>query len=158
MSPWRPCWKRSSKGVSKDPIIIEAGPSMSDVKVEPSTSGTKKVKKSPKTPIRFKSSPGKRPKPGTEKKPSTSKSGGLKKAVLSAATKGVTKKIGIDPEFVDSFGTDDEGGYTPKGKGKGKQPKAKKTEAEKLKEGWQPWDKPLKRGGLDYGTDDDDTD
>ena len=61
--------------------------------------------------------------------------------------------MGVDPKVVDTFDTEEEGGYTPKGKGKGKQPKkAKKTETEKLKEGWQPWDYPLRRG-LDYGTD-----
>ena len=64
------------------------------------------------------------------------------------------KKIGIDPKFVDSFDTDDEGGYSPKKKGKGKYPKAKKTEAEKLQEGWEGWDSPTK-GKLSYDTDDD---
>ena len=74
------------------------------------------------------------------------------------------KQIGVDPKLVDTFDTDDEGGkdneggYTPKGIGKGKKPKKiKKTEVEKL-HGWQPWDKPAERKGLDYGEDDTDTD
>ena len=44
-------------------------------------------------------------------------------------------KTGFGPEFLDRYETDDEGGYSPKGKGKGKYPKAKKIEAEKLQAG-----------------------
>lgn len=62
------------------------------------------------------------------------------------------KKIDIDPKFVDSFHADDEGGYTPKGKGK-RFKKAKKTEAKKL-QGWKDWDY-FMRQSLDYATDDD---
>ena len=137
--------KEIVKGVKRPqaaPIVVEAGPS--GIKVEPGPSGIKKEKKSPTTPI--------------PSKQSTDKSGGWKKAALSGATKTLMKQIGVDPKLVDTFDTDDEGGYTPKGKGKGKQPKKiKKTEVEKL-EGWQPWDKPVERKGLDYGEADDDDD
>ena len=130
------------------PVIIQDQPGPSGVKKEkktprPGPSGIKKETKSTKPPI--------------PPKPSTSKSGGWKKATLSGATKGLVKKIGVDPKFVDSFDTDDEGGYSPKKKGKGKYPKAKKTEAEKLQEGWEGWDSPT-RGKLDYDTDDTDYD
>ena len=135
--------KQIVKGVKKDPIVIDGGTSTSGIKIKPFTSGVKNEKKSSKPPI--------------PPKPSSGKSGGWKKAVLSGATKGSMKKIGVDPKFVDSFDTDD-GGYSPKGRGKGKQPvKAKKTETQKLTEGWEAWDYPLKRG-LDYGTDDEDSD
>ena len=133
------------------PVVIQPGPS--GVKREkrtpkPGPSGIKKEPKSTKPPIP--------PKPPSLKgsKTPTGKSGGWKKAALSGATKGLMKKIGIDPKFVDSFDTDDEGGYSPKKKGKGKYPKAKKTEAEKLQEGWEGWDSPAK-GKLSYDTDDD---
>ena len=128
------------------PFIIQPGPS--GIKKEkktpkPSTSGIKKDSKSPKTPI--------------PSKPSTGKSGGWKKATLTGTTKGVLRRIGIDPELVDRYDTEDEGDYTPKYKGKGKYPKAKKTEAEKLQEGWEGWDSPTRKT-LGYDTDDDDTD
>ena len=127
------------------PVIIQPGPS--GIKKEkktpkPSTSGIKKDTKSPKTPI--------------PSKPSTSKSGGFKKAALSGAIKGILKKIGVDPKFMDSYDTDEEGGYTPKRK-KQKYPKAKKTEAEKLQEGWENWDSPTRKT-LGYDMDDDDMD
>ena len=54
---------------------------------------------------------------------------------------------------MDYYDTEDEGGYTPKGK-KEKYPKAGKTEVQKLQECWENWDNPLKRG-LDYDTDTD---
>ena len=137
--------KEIVKGVKRPqaaPIIVEAGPS--GIKVEPGPSGIKKEKKSPKTPI--------------PSKPSTGKSGGWKKAALSGATKALMKQVGVDPKVVDSFDTDEEGGHTPKGIGKGKKPKKiKKTEVEKL-QGWQPWDKPAERKGLDFDEDDTDTD
>ena len=130
--------KQIVKGVKKDPIVIDGGPSTSGIKIKPSTSGVKKEKKSPKPPI--------------PPKPSSGKSGGWKKATLSGAAKGFLKSIGVDPKYIDD---DDDGGYSPKGKAKGKQPKkAKKTEWEKLTEGWESWDQPDKRK-LDYGTDDD---
>ena len=127
------------------PVIIQPGPS--GIKKEkktpkPSTSGIKKETKSTKTP--------------SSSKPSTSKSGSWKKAALTGATKGILRKIGVDPKFVDSYYTEDEGGYSPKekGNGKGKYPKAKKTEAEKFQEGWEGWDSPTRKT-LGYETDED---
>ena len=138
--------KQIIKGVNKDPtvpIIIkqeEATTPVSRIKKEPqqpSTSGVKKTPKGPKPPIP--------PKPSTlTKKPTTSKSGGLKKTMLSGATKGVLKSLGL--RYADD---EHEGGYSPKGKGKKKYPKAKKTTLQKLQEGWEDWDKPSKRK-LDY--------
>ena len=125
------------------PVVVQAGPS--GVKTEkktpkPGPSGIKKETKGSKPPI--------------PPKPSTGKSGGWKKAALSGATKGLMKKIGVDPKFVDKYDTEDEdeGGYSPKKKPKGKYPKAKKSETEKL---WEGWDSPTKKG-LDYDTDDSD--
>jgi len=60
-----------------------------------------------------------------------------RKTPLSDRAKRVLKSLGIDHE---------EGGYSPKGKGKTYK-KAKKTEAQKLQEGWEdfePWRKRLK--------------
>ena len=146
--------KQIIKGVNKDPtapIIIkqeettpvkqEATTPVIRIKTEPqpSTSSVKKTPKGPKPPIP--------PKPSTlTKKPTTNKSGGLKKTVLSGATKGVLKSLGLS----NSDKEEDEGGYSPKGKGKKKKyPKAKKTALQKLQEGWEDWDKPSKRK-LDY--------
>ena len=125
------------------PVIIQPGPS--GIKKEkktpkPSTSGVKQERKGTKIP--------------SSSKPSTGKSGGWKKAALSGASKGVLRKLGIDPKLIDKYDTDDEGGYSPKGKGKGKYPKAKKTEAEKLQEGWEGWDSPTRKT-LGYDTDSD---
>ena len=61
-------------------------------------------------------------KPTIPLKPSTSykSTGGVKKAALSAGTKALLKKIGVDPKFIDD--DDDEsddgkdGGYSPKKK------------------------------------------
>lgn len=53
---------------------------------------------------------------------------------------------------MDYYDTEDEG-YTPKGK-KEKYPKARITEVQKLQQGWENWDNPLKQG-LDYDTDTD---
>jgi len=59
----------------------------------------------------------------------------VKKAALSAGRKQLLSSLGIE---------DDDGGYSPKGKAK-KYQKAKKTEAEKLREGWEDWDAPIRR-------------
>jgi len=48
-----------------------------------------------------------------------------------------------------------EGQDSPKGAAKTYK-KRKKTEVEKLKEGWELWTKPPKRGPLDYDTDEED--
>ena len=101
------------------------GPSGVKIKKEsPSTSGIKKGTL-PKTPI-----------------PSTSGT----KTKLSSKTLEVLKSAGVDPHLIAQY--DPEGGYSPKGKGKGKHPKAKKTELEKLEEGWQGWGEKKK---LSYG-------
>ena len=131
------------KGVNKDPTtpIIIKQEATTPVKIkepqQPSTSGVKKTPKGPKPPIP--------PKPSTlTKKPTTSKKGVLSKTVLSRATKGVLKSLGLRYSH-----DEDKGGYSPKGKGKKKYPKAKKTPLQKLQEGWEDWDKPSKRQ-LDY--------
>ena len=133
--------KQIIKGVNKDPTtpIIIKQESDTPVKIkkepQPSTSGVKKTPKGPKPPIP--------PKPSTlTKKPTTSKKEGLSKTVLSGATKGVLKSLGLSYD-------EDKGGYSPKGKGKKKAKKAKKTALQKLQEGWEEWDKPTKRQ-LDY--------
>ena len=138
-------------------IINKEYPAPVVIQDQPGPSGIKREKKTPKPGPSGIKKETKGTKPTIPPKPPSSKSGGWKKATLSGATKGLMKKIGVDPKFVDSFDTDEEGGYSPKKKGKGKYPKAKKTEAEKLQEGWEGWDSPTK-GKLDYGTDDDDTD
>ena len=120
--------KNTSRGTKTPKIKEEA---------TPSTPGVKKETKGTKPPI--------------PPKPSSSKSGGWKKAALSGATKATLRKIGIDPKLIDKYDTDDEGGYSPKGKGKGKHPKAKKSEAEKLQEGWEGWDSPTRKT-LGYDT------
>ena len=78
---------------------------------------------------------------------------------MTGATKGILRKAGVNPKLIDRYDTDDEGGYSPKGKnkGKGKYPKTKKTEAQKLQEGWEGWDSPTRKT-LGYDTDDNDTD
>ena len=131
------------------PVVIQPGPS--GIKREkrtpkPGPSGIKKESKSTKPPIP--------PKPPSLK--GTSKSEGWKKAALSGAAKATLRKLGIDSKFLDKYDTEDEdeGGYSPKKKPKGKYPKAKKTEAQKLQEGWEGWDSPTK-GSLSYDTDDD---
>ena len=141
--------KQIIKGVNKDPtvpIIIKQEATtrvkeeaVSKIKKEPqpSTSGVKKTPKGPKPPIP--------PTPSTlTKKSTTSKSGGLKKTVLSGATKGVLKSLGL--RYSDD---EDEGGYSPKGKGKKKCPKAKKTALQKRQQDWEDWDK-LSERKLDY--------
>ena len=131
------------------PVIIQDQLGPSGIKREkrtpkPGPSGIKKESKSTKPPIP--------PKPPSSK--GTSKSEGWKKAALSGAAKSTLRKLGIDSKFLDKYDTEDEdeGGYSPKKKPKGKYPKAKKTEAEKLQEGWEGWDT---KGSLSYDTDDD---
>ena len=153
-SPAENLLKQIIKGVNKDPaapIIIkqETVTPVSRIKKEqPSTSGIKKGSTGLKPPIP--------PKPPIPSKPSSkskskskSKSGGFKKTVLSGATKGVLKSLGVS--YTDS---EDEGGYSAKGKGKKKHLKAKKTTLQKLQEGWEDWDAPSKRK-LDYDDTDD---
>ena len=136
-TPTKSLLKQIVKGVNKDPatpIIIkqEATTPVKEEATTPiSTSGVKKAPKGPKPPIP--------PKPS-----STSKSRGFKKTVLSGVTKGVLKSLGLS--YSDN---EDEGGYSPKGKGKKKYPKVKKTTLQKLQEGWEEWDAPSKRK-LDY--------
>ena len=127
----------------KKPAPVVVTPRPSRMKMEPATPGPSGVKMSTAKPLVP-------PKPPSLKTPPTStmkkKSGGFKKAALSGATKGFLKSIGIDPKFIDDEDEDE----TPKA-AKGKQPKKiKKTEAERLTEGWEEWDKPTKRK-LSYG-------
>ena len=89
-------------------------------KESPSTSGIKKGSLS-KTPI-----------------PSTSG----KKTALSAKSQAFLKSLGLEPGWYAG-----ETPYSPKDV-KGKHPKAKKTELEKLEEGWQGWGEKKK---LTYG-------
>ena len=122
------------------PVIIQPGPS-----------GIKKERKTPKPGPSGIKKETKGTKPSIPPKPSSGKS--WKKSALSGATKGVLKKVGIDPKFIDKYDTDDEdeGGYSPRSKGKGKYPKAKQSEAEKL---WEGWDSPTRKT-LGYDTDSD---
>ena len=114
------------------------------IKKEPATPGPSGIKKTPST-----SKPPIPPKPASlQKSTSEKKSGGFKKAVLSGAAKGFLKSIGVDPKYIDE---DEEEEETPKARPKGKQPKkTKQTEAEKLSQGWEGWDEPLRRK-LSYG-------
>ena len=123
------------------PVVIQPGPS-----------GVKKEKKSPKPGPSGIKKETKGTKPTIPPKPPSLK--GSKKKTLSASTKKTLREVGVDPKLIDSYDTDDEGGYSPKKKPKGKYPKAKKTEAQKLQEGWEGWDSPTK-GSLSYDTDDD---
>ena len=107
------------------------------------------MKKEPATPGPSGVKPPIPPKPSSLKptQSSTKKSGGFKKAALSGAAKGFLRSIGVDPKHIDD---DDDESETPKG-AKGKQPKKiRKTETERLTEGWEEWDKPTKRK-LSYG-------
>ena len=140
--------KQIIKGVNKDPaapIIIKeetVTPVSRIKKKQPSTSGIKKGSTGLKPHIP--------PKPSSKSKSkSKSESGGFKKTVLSGATKGVLRSLGLS--YTDN---EDEGGYSPKGKGKKKHLKAKKTALQKLQEGWEDWDTPSKRK-LDYDDTDD---
>ena len=130
--------KKIIKQSAKKPAPVVVTPRPSKMKMEPATPGPSGVK--PPLP----------PKP-TSLKPSTSKktSGGFKKAALSGAAKGFLKSIGVDPKFIDD--DDDAPDESPKAAAKGKRPKKiKKTEAEKLAEGWEEWNNPTKRK-LSYG-------
>ena len=125
--------KRILKQKTPAPVVVTPRPSK--MKMEPATPGPSGIKMSKPTPI-------KTPPTSTGKK----KSGGFKKAALSGAAKGFLKSFGVDPKFVDD---DDEDESPPAAKGK--QPKKiKKTETERLAEGWEEWDKPTKRK-LSYG-------
>ena len=119
------------------PVIIQPGPS-----------GIKKEKKTPKPGPSGIKKETKGTKPTIPPKPFAEK--GSRKT-LSASTKATLRKAGVDPKVIDSYDTDEEGGYSPKGKGKGKYPKAKKSEAEKL---WEGWDSPTRKT-LGYDTDSD---
>ena len=88
------------------------------------------------------------PRPEKKPKPSTS---GYKTPASSVIPKGLSPAA---KQALKDLGWK-EGNDSPKGGGKGKK-KIRKTEAEKLKEGWEPWTKLAKRGPLDYGTDEED--
>jgi len=124
--------KQIIKGVNQPPAAAQAPVIIKQEPATPSTSGLKKEFKFPKT------STGKEPPVPPE--PATT---GKKKA-MSESQKEFLRSIGVAEKYID----DDDGGYSPKGKGKGKTyKKAKKTEAEKLQEGWEdfePWRKGLK--------------
>jgi len=112
--------KQILKGANKEqapPVIIKQEPL--------DTTGLKKELKTPKPTIQSKPS----------KRSSKSLKGSVKKAALSAGRKQLLSSLGIE---------DDDGGYSPKGKAKTYK-KAKKTEAEKLREGWEDWDAPIRR-------------
>ena len=108
----------------------------------------KKIVKStdPATPgpsgVKIEPSSIKKEKPSKASIPSTSG----KKTTLSTKNKEFLMSIGVDPKYID-----DDGGYTPKGKGKQPLKKAKKTELQKLQEGWEGWDEPTKKK-LGYDT------
>ena len=116
-------------GKTPTPVVVKTEtPRTSKVKMETATPGPSgvKIKKEVRTP-----KPPVPPKPSTLETP---KSGGFKKAALSEATKGFLKSIGVDPKFIDD---DEDESQVAKG-GKGKQPKKiRKTEAERLTEGWE---------------------
>ena len=139
--------KKLVKQTSKKPAPVIVTPRPSKMKMEPATPGPSKMKMEPASPgpsgIKMsKPTPVKTPPPSTGKK-----SGGFKKAALSGAAKGFLKSFGVDPKFVDDDDDEDE----PPPAAKGKQPKKiKKTETERLAEGWEEWDKPTKRK-LRYG-------
>ena len=163
--------KKILKGVNKDPVAHIT------IKEEPPSTKKKSVKKkviSTKRPIK--------PRPSTSKKASPSTSGQPKTTAFSEAAKSFLRNRGIQEQFIEgstpstvrkvpsaattskkyskktqkvleSLGLD-EGGYSPTDV-RGKKPKkAKKTEFEKLQEGWEDWDYPYRRE-LDYDTDSD---
>ena len=109
-SPAENLLKQIIKVVNKDPaapIVIkqEVATPVSKIKEQqPSTSGVKKGSTGLKPPIP--------PKPSSK-----SKSQGFKKTVSLGATKVVLKSLGLTYKDTDS---EDEGGYSPKGKGKKK--------------------------------------
>ena len=136
--------KKIIKQTGKRPTPVVVTPRPSKMKMEPATpgpSGIKKEMSATKPPVPPKPST---PQPSASKK----KSGGFKTAALSGATKGFLKFLGIDSKFIDD--DDDAEDESPKA-AKGKQPKKiRKTEAERLAEGWEEWDNPTKRK-LSYG-------
>ena len=130
-APLESLLKKLVKQTGKKPAPVIVTPRPSKMKMEPATPGPSGMSKP--TPIKT---------PPT----STKKSGGFKKAALSGAAKGFLKSFGVDPKFVDDDDDDE-----PPQAAKGKQPKKiKKTETERLAEGWEEWDKPTKRK-LSYG-------
>jgi len=147
--------KKILKGVNKDPaapiIIKEEPPSTKKkpvIKEKPPSTKKKIVKKkviSTKRPILFKPSTSKKAPPVT---PST-----IRKVPPAATTSKISRYSEATQKVLRKLGLD-EGGYSPTDV-KGKKPKkAKKTEFEKLQEGWEDWDYPFRRG-LDYDTDSD---
>ena len=135
-APLESLLKKLVKQTGKKPAPVIVTPRPSKMKMEPATPGPSGIKMSKPTPI-------KTPPTSTGKK----KSGGFKKAALSGAAKGFLKSLGVDPKFVDDDDDEDESPQAAKGK----QPKKiKKTETERLAEGWEEWDKPTKRK-LSYG-------
>ena len=110
----------------------------------------KRVKKectTPKTSV--KKATGKKTKPAKEKQkrtlPATPTLGPSGIKTIPKSISGKAKKALRDLGWI-------EGQDSPKGAAKSCK-KQKKTEVEKLKEGWEPWTKPPKRGPLDYDAD-----
>jgi len=153
--------KQIIKGVKKEPkatapvVIKQEAATPKPVKKEAASPKPKKKRVHPAKKIKFKpftsgiKKETKTPKPPITPKPSTNKKGSVKKAVLSGAAKGFLRSVGIDERFIEN--EDDSGGYSPNSKKK-KYKKAKKTEVEKLKEGWEDFEKPWRRR-LGYDTD-----
>jgi len=119
--------KQIIKGVNQPPaapVVIKQEPAT------PSTSGFKKEFKKPSISK----------KPPVPPKPTAKSAPGK---LMTESQKEFLRSIGVAEKYID-----DDGGYSPKGKTKGKTyKKAKKTEAEKLQEGWEdfePWRKGLK--------------
>ena len=124
--------KEIIKGVQQQPQVIEIDTPDKPVK-----------KRSPKTSVKKKYKPSKRP------PKHLSGSSAEKKLIpqgLSPRANEALKDLGW-LEDVDS----------PKPtKGAVKPKKKRKTEVEQLREGWEPWNKPGKRGALSYDTDEED--
>ena len=135
-TPLESLLKKLVKQTGKKPAPVIVTPRPSKMKMEPATPGPSGIKMSSTKPTPIKTPPA-----STGKK----KSGGFKKAALSGAAKGFLKSFGVDPKFVD----DDEDESPQAAKGKPPK-KIKKTETERLAEGWEEWDKPTKRK-LSYG-------
>lgn len=107
----------------------------------------KKERSTPKTSI--KKATGKKTKPAKEKKkrtlPATPTPGPSRINTIPKGLSDKAKRALKDLGWI-------EGQDSPKGAAKSCK-KQKKTEVEKLKEGWEPWTKPPKRGPLDYDAD-----
>ena len=127
-------------------IIKKQTPEVIEVESDAPTKKTSVKKKSLKK-LTVKKQPYS-PRPEKKPKPSTS---GYKTPASSVIPKGLSSAA---KQALKDLGWR-EGNDSPKGGGKGKK-KIRKTEAEKLKEGWEPWTKPAKRGPLDYGTGEED--